>query len=307
MTDGRVKTSPQDFFLNLLSIVALYIFATSFGALLFEYVNYFFPNPSRYFYSENDRGIQFAVASLVVFFPVYLVSTRYLNRDVSAKKTRFYKWLTYFTLFITTLVILGDVVSIVFQFFSGDLTIRFLLKALIILFIGGSILCYYLIDAKSPQGTDITLYYSYFIVGLVIVSIIWSFIIAGTPQAQRDMSFDAERIRDLQVLQSEIVSYWQNKEVLPPNLGVLIDSISGFVPPVDPVMGDNYEYIVTGELEFELCGTFATESSDVELKRIEFPDVLGSNWDHGVGLTCFQRTIDSELYKLDDARPVKLL
>lgn len=49
------KVSPKDVFLNILSILTLYISAGSFLTLLFQYINIFFPDPLQHFYEvRND-------------------------------------------------------------------------------------------------------------------------------------------------------------------------------------------------------------------------------------------------------------
>ena len=58
---------------------------------------------------------------------------------------------------------------------------------------------------------------------VILASIIVGFFIIGMPAVQRDRRFDEQRIENLQMLQSQIVNYWTQKEVLPQNLGGLED------------------------------------------------------------------------------------
>src|SRR3989344_9305603 len=80
MEENKPRTSPKDFFLNLLSMAALYMSAGSFIALIFQYINIFFPDvlDSRS-YGGNPLdaaydAIRFAISTLIVSFPVYGVS-----------------------------------------------------------------------------------------------------------------------------------------------------------------------------------------------------------------------------------------
>src|SRR3989338_2315364 len=84
MTEPFVKTTPKDFFLHLLSIVSLYIAAVSFGVLLFQYIDRFFPDllVDAYYTMQGGAGaMRWALASLVIVFPVYVWISWYLARD----------------------------------------------------------------------------------------------------------------------------------------------------------------------------------------------------------------------------------
>jgi hypothetical protein len=63
-----------------------------------------------------------------------------------------------------------------------------------------------------------------------------------------------------------------------------------------------YEYTLTDDLSFELCATFARETSDIEKYQptsypmISYGDTSMDYWNHSAGHVCFARTIDPELY-----------
>ena len=139
--------------------------------------------------------------------------------------------------------------------------------------------------------------------GSVIVAvmvIVYGFYLAGSPFKQRMVRFDNQRIFDLQTVQSQIVYYWQQKDKLPQSLDDLRDSISGFVPPVDPDTSRPYDYKITGNLSFELCADFSLPSDSrlsATAPRVTPMDRFGENWEHNEGHVCFTRTIDPELYK----------
>lgn len=150
------KTSPKDVFLHLLSIVTLYTCAVAFLVLVFQYVNVVFPDPvspdGYYAASGSYRAIRWSIASLVVFFPVYLLTMRHLEKSYqknpSKRGLRIRKWLIYFTLFAAALIILGDLVTLIYRFLEGELTVRFILKVLAVLFVAGSVFGYYFWDVR---------------------------------------------------------------------------------------------------------------------------------------------------------------
>ena len=110
-------------------------------------------------------------------------------------------------------------------------------------------------------------YFIYTIIAVVLAAIVTGFIIAGSPQQERLRQFDNQRLNALQILQSEIISYWTNKNRLPENLNLLEDSIRGFRVPIDPQTDDSYTYQINGPLSFTLCATFNLPSLDSEPQR----------------------------------------
>ena len=150
-------TSPKDVFLHLLSIAALYTSAGSFIALVFQYINIYLPDPlsGDYYLSGVYSTIRWSISSLIVVFPVYIWSMWYLSKlykkSPDKKDLRIRKWLVYFTLFAAGLIIIGDLVALINNLLSGELTIRFLFKVLTILFVTGSVFGYYLWDIKSNR------------------------------------------------------------------------------------------------------------------------------------------------------------
>ena len=145
----------------------------------------------------------------------------------------------------------------------------------------------------------------------------------GSPFEQRKLRLDDKRMQDLQGIQWQVVNYYQQKEKLPASLDDLKDPISNYVLPVDPEFqkGINYEYAVLDAkaLKFKLCATFAlpipegwNEYQNYGVIRLDStlsegsasapvpptgPSGVNESWKHEAGYTCFERTIDKEIYK----------
>ncbi|MEK7623339.1 MAG: DUF5671 domain-containing protein [Patescibacteria group bacterium] len=155
MDQTASKTSPKDFFLHLLAMIALYASAISFSAVVWQYINLGIPDPlEQYFSADAARStLRHSLSVLIVFFPTYLATSWTLHKsylaDVSKRNLRVRKWLTYFTLFVAAIIILVDLVSLINTFLNGELTIRFFLKMLTVLFVAGSIFGYYFWDLKK--------------------------------------------------------------------------------------------------------------------------------------------------------------
>jgi hypothetical protein len=146
--------SAREAFLYLVMFFTLYLSAFSFGSLLFTFVNSALPDPLRPIY-DLSRSLRMPTASLIVAFPVFLwISAnlrRAIRRDPEKRGSKVRKWLTYITLFIAAGIIIGDLISLLFNLLGGELTTRFVLKVLIVGGIAGVIFGYYLWDLRTEE------------------------------------------------------------------------------------------------------------------------------------------------------------
>ena len=150
------KSGPKDVFLHLLAIITLYGSAGAFITLIFQYINVLLPDAleySVYAVSGSYGIIRFAISSLVVIFPIYILSSWYLNKSYEEnpekRGLRIRKWLLYFTLFAAALIVMGDLVALINRLLEGELTLRVLLKVLTMAFVAGSVFGYYFYDLKK--------------------------------------------------------------------------------------------------------------------------------------------------------------
>lgn len=150
--------SAREAFMYLVLFSTLYICAYNVGKLVFQFINRAFPDPaaSAGFAEYTREAIRWSVASLIIAFPVFLYVSRLLSlaamRDPSKRASKVRKWLTYITLFVAAGVIIGDLTTLVYNFLGGELTTRFLLKALTVGIIAGAIFGYYLWDLRQEES-----------------------------------------------------------------------------------------------------------------------------------------------------------
>jgi len=305
------KGGARDFFLYLFATGALYFSAGSVISLLFEYINRWLPDVTQYDYYGYDgfsAGMRWAVSLLLVIFPSYVFVMRFLNRDIDRNPTKkdigIRKVMIYLTLFLTAITILISLIWVVNNFLGGELTARFGLKTVAVLLVAGLIGWYYLFTLKREAGTKSGARKAFMwgSLAFVFTVIVGAFFLVGSPSQNRALRLDSQRVNDLSGLQGQVINYWQAKEKLPVNLEETKDSLYGYVIPVDPETGVAYEYAVKkGPLVFELCATFATDSPVIASATKPIPvDYYGypdENWQHGIGRTCFTRTIDPDLYQ----------
>ncbi len=150
--------SAREAFLYLLLFLTLYISAVSVGTLMFQYANVWLPDPiqDRDQYEDALRStIRWATASLVIAFPLYLCISRMLAtaivHDPQKRGSKIRKWLTYITLFIAAAVIIVDLITLLFNFLGGELTLRFVIKIATVGAIAGAIFGYYLSDLRKEE------------------------------------------------------------------------------------------------------------------------------------------------------------
>ena len=315
--NSYVKMTPRDFFMHLLGFFALYVSVISFLTLLFQYINVLFPDKLDFYYNGILNAIRWSTSALLVVFAVFILINWLLEKDFAknpAKRDlKFRKWLLYFTLFVAAVTIIVDLITLIYNFYSGELSARFFLKVLVVLLVAIGVFGYYFWDLKRVVEKKYRLprVCAWLTAVIVLAGIVSGFFIVGSPAVQRQRRFDDQRLNDLQMLQNEIVNYWQQKERLPEKLTDLKNSISGFIPPNDPETTGAYQYRVISPLTFELCADFKTtslnSSSGPTMPRpvAYYPEPYQQNWNHRIGEVCFSRTIDPELYKLNKNNAAK--
>jgi hypothetical protein len=153
----RASLSAREMFLYLVLFTALYISVWNFGSLLFELIDRAIPDVTqrRYRGEYSMESIRWAVSALIVAFPVFLWTSRYVGKRLAAnpagRLSPARRWCTYITLFIAVAVLIGDGTTLIYNLLGGELTVRFVLKALVVAGIATSALLYYLRDLRHEE------------------------------------------------------------------------------------------------------------------------------------------------------------
>ncbi|MDE1924669.1 MAG: hypothetical protein KGH79_00610, partial [Patescibacteria group bacterium] len=292
----KPKATPKDFFLWAGAMIALYVAVFNFIALVWDYINYAFPNPLSYYPADPyQSGISWEMATLIVLTPLFLALMYFIHKDIKNDPSRadiwVRRWALYLTLFVAGFTMAADLIYVLYAFLNGtDITTEFLLKALIVLLVAAAGFMHFIADlwgywGKYPMRNR---YVSIGVGVLVLCTIIAGFFIVGTPMQARLYHFDEQKVNDLQQIQSQVTYYYQAKQKLPASLGDLTNSISGFVAPQDEQTGQAYVYKTTATLSFELCATFNTPTRPGQSQAtVPEPAGLGpsgrgfDNWQHG--------------------------
>ncbi|MEK7635412.1 MAG: DUF5671 domain-containing protein [Patescibacteria group bacterium] len=302
------KASAKDFFLHLGAIVGLYTVTISFINLLFKVINKAFPEVTSNIYSWGGGSeISLPIATLIIFFPIFVFLSQMVHKiyieNPAKKDLAIRKWLTYITLFVAGIALAADLVTVLYKFLDGqDLTAAFLLKALTVLLVAGIIFWFYIQDIRDKVSAGSRKIWSMGVGLIILVAIILGFSVLGSPQSQRLVRYDAQKITDLQNIQYQVISYWQTNGKLPTSLSDVASSDQYNIIPKDPQTQTTYEYQKTDVMTFNLCAEFNKENLNVQ-NFGDFGPVYGkgeiiqnTNWNHSAGRQCFTRVIDPVAY-----------
>ncbi len=155
-----IADKPKFFFLRLLSVITLIAAMWSFVSVAFNIIDLNIDDPAfradySYQYQNAKSSLRVGLSFLIVMFPVYLgtlalLTQAYKKKEVS-KKDVTPGWFIYASIFITSIIILVSMVVLVNNLLNGELTLRFLSKLLVLLFVSGSIFGYHLWYAKQSK------------------------------------------------------------------------------------------------------------------------------------------------------------
>jgi Domain of unknown function (DUF5671) len=294
------QNTAKHFALQLGSLISLYVSLSALITLLFGVITITYPDAAySYEYESASSGIRFGIALLAVFFPAYIVLTRIINKGRRETGTPYLgvtKWLIYLSLLVGGVVLLGDLVAVINSFLNGELTTRFLLKALTVLVVIGSAFTYYLYDARGywHANESKSKLYGLGALILVLVALVLGYQKIEAPSEVREQALDERQIQDLGLMQSYILSHYTIASSLPASLGELEMRES---LPVPPDMRQPYTYAKKSDTSFELCATFAFASDP---NRYAYPmyDMGGGivknpdDWNHEKGTWCFTRVLN---------------
>ncbi len=312
---GPAAESAREAFLYLLSFLALAVWASALGTVLFQLVNVWVPDAVRMGYVASVRStITWSMAAMAVAFPVYLLVTRTLARDCETNPDRLQtgvrKWLTYLALLVTAGTVLGDLIGITGYFLLGELSTRFMLKSLIVLIICGAIFMYYMnsvpggVKRWKRFGRAQQRWFAWGSMAAVTGTFVAGMAVAGKPADQRRLHADQQRVEDLRQI-AHSVEQWRSSARAAAKATAETDTRDPGLPAsledletqqhrrqvVDPETKEQYRYEALTPTTYRLCATFDTATPAAQPMHINH----GRFWDHPEGAHC---------YVLDAQKPV---
>ena len=286
---GGGGTAARDAFLYLLAFSTLATWTIGLASLAFSLIDRSLVDTlSTLNYQYDNYGIAESLASIIVAFPIYLLVSRIVVRESAAhpekQQSPVRKWLTYMALIIAAGCFIGDLVTVLSFFLRGEITSRFLAKALVVLVLSGGVFLYYYgglrrAEESGGQGRMIPESWMAGLASLLVVAmLVWGFASLGAPKTQRALRSDAMRVQSLYQLSVKIHAPWNVNSTLERKLPPTLDDLQG-VQRFDPFTHDPYEYHTKAGTQYELCATFYLSSQQDE----SHPSI----WSHPAGHYCF--------------------
>jgi hypothetical protein len=290
----RVGVSPREAFLYLLLFASLYLVAYHVGAILFAWIERSWPDAAVMDSAVDLRSewVRFGVASLLVAFPVYLLTARITGRavarDPEKRNSGVRRWLTYLTLFNAACVLIGDFIAVLLGLLKGELTARFMSKAAVVAAIAAWLFTHYMgglrRDEEDAPKRATPSWLARAAGGAVVLVILLGMYIAGAPAQVRREAIDQRRVNELQTLSQHVLTFNATFKHLPRDLDELaqLNSPASRLSLTDPVRKVRYEYLVHDSSSFELCATFDASDS-----LGPYGPGVNPFWRHEAGHTCF--------------------
>lgn len=293
------SSNAQDFFLYLVVFLSLAFVSFGEGSILFGFIDKFVTDTElRSFPAFNQGTVKFGIAALLIAGPIFFAISRIITKRINEKKTSLEsvvrKWLTYVVLFFAAATIIGDLITLVVNFLSGDFTSSFLLKVLVILLIAGGIFGYYFWDMRRTEVfSEINKKAMIACLAVTVVTFIAGFFIIDSPTVSRQKNLDQQMVNNLQTIDSSIQNYFGETEKLPQKLEDLQTTKFSF--GIQNVKGITYK--IKDASSYELCADFLRSSLDDAMSP-EGPYI--NDWRHSNGNYCFTRMA---LKKTDNPAP----
>ena len=285
-------------FYYLLSLVALVFTALSFGMIIFSIIDKVIPDVLND-YSSVDGQLKFAISAIFIAAPIfYFVSTlihKGLHRGELEKDSAIRRWLTYFIVLVSSMIILGVFIGVINNFLSGELTGRFIFKALAMLFISGVTFSFYFYDIKrdNPEKKDKVVKIFFFAtMALVLAAFVAAWFYVESPKMACNRRLDNALVQNIYNIENAVNSYYETNKKLPSNLDELKAERNSYLNAntlMDPETKAPIIYNKIGDKEFEFCATFRTDSFEESAKRsTAYVGMDSYSKEHAAGYQCLR-------------------
>lgn len=273
----------QPFFYFLTFNISMLIGTFYLSSLIFEYLNYFLPDNLRA--REFNLDIILPLSGFAVLYPISRVLFSLKQKAESYSNTYTSKGKTIFSglfLIISSAVITGVLISILYKLLNGNIALRFVLKALYLGFVGYILLKYYYFEVKGKDFKNESLiwnispkWFKIFSCMDYVVLIIFSLYMAGNPYTRRLYHFDNMKIDDVDDLSDyAIPEYYKEYNRVPESLEDCYEKEVCYKSKIKNAQtGDFYKYKrLTGE-KYEICVNMNFDKDDKFVKRLR-----GNRW-----------------------------
>lgn len=301
-------------FYYMLSLVALIFMSLSTGMIIFQTINkYMVDVLDQYTGQYLSEVLKFAISAIIISAPIYYILAWQINKSlftgVLNKESGIRKWLTYFILFVSSVVMIGWLIGTINSYLQGDLSVKFAMKSLTAILISAAVFSFYFYDIKRKEvlnkKDNVIRIYFYASLLIVLATFATSLFIVESPTQTRNRKFDIMILDSFNNIDGAISQFYTDKKKLPDNL----DQLKSDYPYItdetltDKATGKKFDYKVLEKNKYELCANFRT--SNKEDKGVEYygyKDV----WPHDSGYQCLsKKVIQPDYGKPAESVPVK--
>lgn len=300
------KNAAKFAFFYLLSLVGLVFVSVSVGTIIFQFINKFIDDPVGLFEGAfSNEAIKFAVASIFVAAPIFYIINRVIQKSLYNgeldREAGVRRWLTYFILFVSAVVMIGWLIGTIMNFLSGEMTLKFILKSITSLSIAAAVFSFYLHDIrrgevyqKKDKVFGIFAYTSLFVVAVAFVS---AFFVMDSPRESRNKRFDMLVINSFSNMDNCFNEYYAKNKKLPENMAEAIDNCTYAMEEkdlADPETKKKFEYLKKSESRYALCADFRASNKEEGKDYSYYSGPMEKNDLHDSGWQCLEREIDNK-------------
>ncbi len=284
------KSSVRDFFLYLLMGGVFYFLMFDVVSLLFSYIEHWLPDIAQSGYDYFAESIRAQLSSLIVLFPVFIGIAWYLqkevNRDPSKAEFPLRKFFIYLTLFLVSIALIADLITLINYYLDGELTLRFGMKVLTVFVVAMGTGSYWLYQLKrdptSPPSKSVATIGAVVFLAVAILG----FVLSGSPSVRREEKIDEQHVSNIQNMVSAINNFWAMNAKLPLTISELM-KVSDYPLSLNPVTNAVYEYKVLDSKNYELCADFYRATS-TDAAKPQYSAPYQQFYNHPAGHHCYQ-------------------
>lgn len=298
--DNTQHNSAKFAFFYMLSLVALVFMAIATGMIIFQIINKNIVDVLEQFSSRFSADqLKFAISALLISAPIFYITTRLIFKNLYAgtlnKDAGVRKWLTYFILFVAAVVVIGWLIGIVNSFLGGEITLKFIFKAITAIGISAIIFSFYLYDMRRENivGAKDKVIRIYFYGSLIIViaTFIAALFIVESPTEARDRRLDNAILDNFNQIDRAMNDYYSDYSKLPASLDELVTDINILTDDdiKDPISKEKFGYNIKEANVYEICANFKTSNKDeLDVNKYEYTD---KRWLHDAGEQCLSQKV----------------
>lgn len=284
-------------FFYMLSLIAMVFVAIAAGTIIFQIINKLVPDIADIYSSFfQEEAMRFGISALIIASPIYYITSRQIYKSLFNgslhQDSGVRKWLTYLIILVAICVMIGWLIAILNGFLGGELTTKFILKALTAIVISGIVFSFYFYDIRRNdilnKVDQVIRVYFFGSLAIIIFVLVIAFINVGSPTQAREKKIDQSIINDFYQIQGGLNTYYNSFKKLPVDLATLQKEYPYITSDVlqNPQDKQAYVYNVTGENDFELCTTFLASNRNGEQQYRD------NNWLHDAGYQCIKQKVE---------------